>query len=546
MEISTLLNLPSPFGALSPTQGGAGTPSLSAPPASFFATSDTFSATPQFDLSAVYGAQLTGIPEMYRSEEQQEAETEAIKQAFTYIDEHNPAAARKLMEALLDENPTNSAAVHALGYAELADRDYEKAEQMFLRAHAMNPTAGYDNDARNARTLQLDDESVFRIANAMSRAPGQRGEAIRLLIELTERSPEHVGAHIALGDALLSEGDGSNGLLQFDAALRYADESSIRLVESSLTALAKEVPDSAYVLNLVGRLQLRQERFADALLTLERANELAENQLHYADDIAEAHVGIGRKRLDRGDITGAMVSFEAARELNPTGLAVKEALAEGYSARAERSFAQRDYDGALDDFRKAADLLANGGDADLRKRVAHGAYSVSKRLQTKRITAGEDIDEEVRGFQIAHEMQADNHTYKRALADTRAALGDQHLAAGEYQEAAKSYTAAYELFKYDDDYKQSAIDAWVAYGDERMSSANYDDAIAAYRSAYELDTSNQTVKQSLAGAYNSAGLYHKQFEEYAEAAADFKEALLLFPDNTEYQDNYNSVAPWDD
>ena len=78
-----------------------------------------------------------------------------------------------------------------------------------------------------------------------------------------------------------------------------------------------------------------------------------------------------------------------------------------------------------------------------------------------------------------------------------------------------------------------------------MAEFNYDEAIEAYRDGYQVDTFNTTVKTSLAEAYNTRGLDYVTKEKYLQAVADFKEALALFPDNADYQTNYDSVAAYD-
>ncbi len=148
-------------------------------------------------------------------------------------------------------------------------------------------------------------------------------------------------------------------------------------------------------------------------------------------------------------------------------------------------------------------------------------------------------------FQTAYDLDPENKTYKRKLAETRNAIGDQLYATGKYQEAAQSYNRARELYKYDKTYKANTINAFVKYGDERAANLNYGDAIEAYRQAYLVDTYNAEVKQKLATQYNARGLDYVSWEKYKLAALDFKEALRLFPGNAEYQANYNRYSAWD-
>ncbi len=75
----------------------------------------------QFDLASVLNPAAATPPATLRSQEQQEAEDAAVKQAFELINAGETDQARELMSNLLDQNKTNAAAVQALGQAELAD-----------------------------------------------------------------------------------------------------------------------------------------------------------------------------------------------------------------------------------------------------------------------------------------------------------------------------------------------------------------------------------------------------------------------------------------
>ncbi len=499
----------------------------------------------QFDLASVLTPAAAGIPETPRSPEEQKADEAAIKQAFDYIDQGQPDAARTLMNDLLSENPTSSAAVQALGYADLADGKYAEAEQLFLKAHALDPTTGYDNDARNARILQGDDDAVLARARSMVAAPAQRAEGIRVLITLTQRSPDNAAAHVLLGESLLESGEGPSALLQFSTAIGTADSSALGQLETRLKELGEAYPSSAFIQQLIGKTQSRQGHFEDAVVTLTRALGMAPSPFGYQEALAAAHVGAGRQFLASGDITDAMTRFAQARQLDPTGRATKLALGEGYVARAEQYVRRGDYASAAEDYTSAADLLTQGGDETLRARAASGAYAAGRGLERERIAAGAEIDSEALAFQAAYDFDPDNLTYKRKLAETRNAIGDELFTAGEYEDAAHAYARAHELFVYDKTYQENTIKAFVAYGDERLYNLNYTDAIEAYRQAFRVDTTDWDTKQKLADAYNTRGLDYVDSEDYAKAAADFKSALRLFPDNSTYQANYDSVAPWD-
>lgn len=502
------------------------------------------SGTWQFNLAGVLQPS-TVVQTQAVSPEQEKAEAADIKQAFDLINQSAYDDARALMNALLAKNKTNAAALHALGYADFAEGKYAEAEKLFLRAHALNSTVGYDNDAQNARLMLSDDDTVLARARAWVASPSKRGDAIRVLIALTDRSPDNTAAHELLGEAMLDEGDGNNGLLQFAAAIRNAEIGELSELEGRLTQLADEAPQSAFIQQLIGQARLRMSRFEDALESLTRAYDLASDKLGYTHDLALAHIGVGETELARGNIDTAMLSFLKAKDLDPTARETKHALAKGYIAEAEQHTRRRNYAKAAETYTLAAGMLDREADPDLRKRAAQGAYAVGLILQRARIAAGEDVGDEVVAFQAAYDLDPDDLTHKRKLADVRNALGDQLFAAGEFQEAAGAYRRALDLFKYDKTYKANTIKALVAYGDNRLTGLCYDDAVKSYLEAYKLDTYDVNTKQKLANAYNARGLNYQDEEDFRAAVKDFKAALQLFPDNVQYQANYDALKAWD-
>lgn len=569
MEITSYYNLLSSLVSASSTTSGAssGTDSSSESifgPAAFLALGQTVagmdcysgllatlptttsSSVWQFDLVSALTPSSTGMTEIERSPEQEKAEEAAIEEALNDLDAGETDEARSLMDELLAQNKTNSAATQVLGLVEQAEGNYAKAEQLFLKANALDPTAGYDMDAENARTLQQDDEAVLTRARGLLATSDRSEDGVRLLIALTERSPENTEAHMLLGSSLLSQDDAMNGLMQYSTAIRTANTEQLGQLETRLTTLAKAAPKIAFLQQLVGRVQLRQGHYEEAVQTLTHAADLlGEDETGDTTDLARAYVGLGREQLKTGDLNSAMSNFSQAEALAPTDHDVKTAIAEGYTTRAEKFTSQRQYASALEYYQKTANLLGETGDDDVRTRAAHGAFTLGQALRQKRVAAGDEIDEEVVAYQLAHELATDNTTYTHKLAETRNAIGDQLLADGEYKDAAGSYAQAYALDKNNTTYKNNTINAWIAYGDHRLANLNYTDGVDAYKEAYKLDATNLGSRQKLADAYTTRGLYLKSEDEMELAVADFKEALRLFPDNQTYQDNYNALKGWD-
>ena len=498
----------------------------------------------QFDLTRVLTPQTTGIPQDARSPAEQKADDAAVKQALTLIDQGQLDQARTLMNGLLAENKTNAAAVHALGAADLADGKYQSAQQLFLKAQALDPTAGYDREADDAGILQQDDTTVLDRAQSFLTDSSRQADAVQLLKGLTARSPKNTTAHMLLADALLKQNDALNGLLQYDAAVGSATQAELPGIEQQLAELARQAPKSGFLQQLVGKAQIREGRFEDALAALDRADEINGSDAGTQRDRTAALVGYGRQLLAGGDVTGALLQFQNARDLSPTNADAKTALAEGYVAQAEHLAGQQAYADAADLYAKVVTLLGDKGNDDLRKEAAAGAYAVGRSLENRRIAANGEIGKEVVAYQAAHDLDGDNLTYRDQLAKTRNALGDQYAADGKLKDAAYSYQSAYQLNKTNATYKANAQAAFVRWGDDASYNLRYDDAVTAYREAYRIDTFDVANKRKLADAYNTRGLDHYSNERMAKAASDFKNALLLFPDDPGYQQNFDLVKGW--
>ena len=499
-------------------------------------TNATQQAAWQFELSAVYGkarSPTNSIPESQRK-----AEAKVVAQALALIEGGATEQARAMLGELLASNRTNAEAVHALGQADLAEGKYAEAERQFLRAHALNQSAGYDRDARNARVLQKPDADVLATARAWSRAPTQRDEGIRLLIELTRRNPKLAAANIALGDALLAKGDRSNGLLQYGVALPKAAGDDLDQLETRINQLAARQTGSLFLREMQGKIQLQRGRYAEAVLTLTRVAAESENPALTNRDLARAHLGLGREALSRGDVRDAIAKMEYAQTFDASSSELKLALGEALAARARNHALGGRSSDALADYARAAALLTAPGGAAARARAAEGVHALGVRLQRARELSGGRVSSEVQAFQLAYDLDSSNATYRRRLADARVALGDQYTADGSLKEAAYAYERAYVLNKHDAGYRQKFIAGFTAWGDQAASAHLHDDAVAAYRRAYAADTWNAVVKGKLAESLYARGLEHVSNGKLKLAARDFADAVSLFPDNPTYQAQY--------
>jgi len=478
------------------------------------------------------------------SPKQREAEQAIIKQAAALRLNSRYEDARNLLEGLLAKNPSNGLAVHGLGAIELDLGNYETAEQYFRKAHYLSPEYGFDRDAANAEILQHDDDYVLEQAERLTGRGDTRDDGVRLLVALTRRSPSNAVARTLLAENLIRSGDAARGLAEYQLAISSADRGQLEQIESKLVSLVKVAPRAAYLRNLLGQTELKLGKHEQAAETLALATRLSDNDPLYRADEALAHVALGHDALDRSDLIAAMSAFKAAQSLDPLGDEVKLGLAEGYTARGQWRARIGDPGRAIDELNSAKSALGSIENEELKLQIAEAFYGAGRTLESRRLSSGAKVGDEIVAFQAAYDLDPDNLTYRHKLAETHSLIGDEFLAEGNQKDAAYAYQAAYEVDSSNDSYKQNAIGAFLAWGDERSAAYDHHQAITAYQAAYDLDNSNETAKSSLADAFNTRGLFYKSLGEdfYEQAADDFLAALDLYPDNEEYQANYDSVS----
>ncbi len=479
------------------------------------------------------------------SQQLTDQEKESLNEAFDLIEAGSLDEAEAVLDGILSKKKTNAVATHALGLVALERGEYKKAEQYFRRADQLLPDVGYADDAEDAQILAQDDAAVFKVAAKLAPNPSTRDQAIGLLLRLTARAPDNLEAQVLLGETMLDKGDLLNGLDVLAQAIDAADDELLRRIESKASDLVQRMPNAPQFHRLLGRVQVRLGKYEEALQTLDQAALLAGSDELTRTDAALAYAGIGRELLARGDIDRAMASLQSAKDLDTGHFTVREAVAEGYLALAERRRRYGDLKRAIQSYDDASRELGAAGTASLRKRIASAAYAAGVRMEQQSIQQGRAIDTEVLAFEAAYRLDTENKVYKRKLADTRTTIGDQYLADGKYEQAVGAYERAYKLYKNDDTYKSNLTNAYILYGDDLLSRGKYDKAVATYLKAYRVDTSNGSSKAKLANGYNVRGLDYRTKGRFALAVADFKEALHLFPDNAEYQANYDSVAAYD-
>lgn len=491
-------------------------------------------------LSAAYGQSLNPTTPT-QSPKAAKAEKVAIASAQAALDENRVDDARDILSGVLQKNRQSTAAFATLGEVELKAGDYGRAEQYFQRADSLAPDVGYDRRAEDARVLQSDDESVYARAQQKLRAPDTRDDGIRLLAALTARSPTNVEARVALAEGLLSSGNATGSLLQYQLAIGGADQSQLAKIETRLTELTETAPKAVFLRKLVAESQLGQGKFREARQTLDVAAQNTDDPSTLNVDRARGAVGLGRQSLAAGDVTSALDKFQTAASLDRDADYVRAALADGYVARGEQRARLGQRSSAVEDFRLASRYVSSN-DAELRDRAARGAFAVGAALKRRREDDESSPSKEVVALQAAYDIDPSNLTYRRELADSRNALGAEFAADGKLKDAAYAYQRAHKLERTNTTYRANATNAFYAYGDDRVNHSDFTAAIDAYRQAFNIDNQSTASKQKLATGYDARGRQYVAQGKFDLALKDFREAVKYDPTNTSFRDNLHSVG----
>lgn len=466
----------------------------------------------------------------------------ALNQARSLRDSGDYDGARGILSGLLQKSANNGFAAHAMGTVAIAEQKYSEAERWFRRADYNAPGHGYDVNADTARILQKDDATVLATARRFLSTPGTADEGQGLLVELTTRSPDQTDARILLADRLIKAGDATNGLLQYRTAIGSADPEQLQRMEATLQGLAQRSPKAAFVHQLVGRVQLALGKFDDAKKTLQEASDLADSDAAYESVVAQAYAASGAALFKDHENDAAITELQQAVSIDPENKSAIRSLADAFEARGTRNEQIGDLVGAIKAFQLAQTQLNKAGTVAQKEALAADFYRVGRRIEGRHLESGQDVGQEALALQAAYDLDPTNTTYRIQLAAVRSRSGDQFIAKADLAGAVGAYRRAYLLRKTYTPYRDKFIDALNQNGAQQLADLKYSDAVNSFKEAYTTDKSNETSKFNLAGAYNARGLDYLAKGNLDLALADFKAALDLYPDNSDFQNNYHSAG----
>ncbi|MCH7591180.1 MAG: tetratricopeptide repeat protein [Planctomycetes bacterium] len=426
--------------------------------------------------------------------EAQKARTASIKTIIAKIDSGNTKGGRQGAKKLLEKNANDVTALRLVAHSYIEEQDYKKAERSYLRAAALAPNSrAVKTDLANARTLQKSDDEVLVEARRKLKSPTHEIGAVRLLMRLTDRSPDNAEAYLALAGAFEKARKPGRELGALQEALKNADDRQLDEVISRSRRLSIEHPAVGLPRNILGRALEKAGRLPEALTELQTAIDVAPFNVSYRTDLANALITRGTGRLAAGDLVSTQADLHAAQAIDPANNRLGE-----LNARLSARLAARDF--------------------------ASGRFTAAAGHLVKATADAPDDDR-----------------FKKDLANVSIGLGAHFRDKGDTALALTSYINALELDPTSLVARRNVGELSHIKGLGAVAASNYDSAITHLERAHHSDGNDLDYGPDLANAYNLRGQQRVLLGDLNGAIEDFKKGLTIDPTNASLDANLSSA-----
>ncbi len=434
--------------------------------------------------------QAGGVAAERRAEERRST----INQAAALIDAGNTAAGRRVAERMLDERGDDVTAIRLVGLSYLAEQDYVQAERFFARAAGLRPgDAELRADADTARILQQSDDEVLEQGRRRLDNPGQRVEGIRMLLRLSDRSPDNAEVYLALADGFEKARQPVQVVGALQEALSLADGASLDGVVDRAERLVASEPTLGIGHNILGRALLKSGRVDEAISRLRTASTVAPNNLAYRTDLAKGFFARAEAFLDRGSVLSAQGSLEAGRSIDASSAEAR--LLEGRIAAKKGA--------QLLNAGLATQALAELNKAKLRgpaDEAFRGELSASFARAARRFELDDSRALALSTYRKAYDLNEGSLFARRKVAELSYAEGLDALDNGNLDSAVEHLDRAYSLRRGDDTYRTQLSSALVQRGSDSLENGDIEGAIEDFERAFGLDPNNLEADQQLSAA----------------------------------------------
>lgn len=423
-----------------------------------------------------------------------EERLETLKAIAAKIDSGDVKGGRDDALKLLERRADDITVIRLVANTYLAEKNYVEAERYSKRAAGLVPgNATLRGDVTIAAALQKNDQEVLAEARRLVKTPEQRTTGLRLLLRLTDRSPNSAEAYLIMADGYAANRQPAQELVALNEAVSRADAGEAEEIIGRARKLAGKYPKLGLPHNLQGRAYIKTGRLNDAIKELEIAVKLTPENGGYVIDLADAYVARANDKLARGDSAGVTTDLNSAQRLDPFSTGLAEATGRLALHDARRDVMLGRYVNALNNLRTAASKGPN--DASFNKKVAAlytavGAHFRDNDGDTTALLA----------FSKAYELDPTSVTARNNVGTLAHKLGLEALSNKSYFSAVSYLEQAYQTKKTDTTYRTDLAKALDARGLDLQGDGKLFEAIEDFKRAYRLDPTNASIEANLTAA----------------------------------------------
>lgn len=402
-------------------------------------------------------------------------------------------------QGLLKKNVNDIAALRVVADSYLAEQDYKHAERIYTRGLKLAPNnARLQADLQDVRTLQKSDKEVLSVARRKLASAAQRGEGLRLLVRLVDRSPDNAEAFAALADGFSAARMPRQVVGALQEAVKHADKEQIGQVVDQAETLVGKYPNVGLTHNLLGRALQKAGRFDDAITKLKDALAVEPENIAYADDLADVYVARADTKRASGNARSAETDLQAARGLAPPSQRLNEVTARVAFDRAREYILAGRYAGAVGKLNTAANNAPD--DAEFKKEVAFLYLRAAIHFEKKDADAAA-----LANYLKAYELDASSTVARQRVGQLSHDKGLSALDAKNYDAAIIHLERAYGTYRADATYGQDLARAYDLRGQQQVSLGKLDEALEDFKRGIEVDPSNSSLSANYSAAVLQTG-----------------------------------------
>lgn len=384
-----------------------------------------------------------------------------LEEAGNLFTDGDYAGARAKAETVMKKYSGDATPVYLIGRSYLMEGDYKQAETYLSRAAALaSDSTEIQYDLAAAQTLSRGEDAVTEELQRLLRNRATASQGLQLGSYILRAWPENLATRLAVADYYTDIGRVDYTGAVYAQALKQVPANQQGPLLKRVEKLASAYDDDPAAHDLLAQAYANAGRLSDAERQFQRAMDLSEGDMIFQSalkaDFADVYTRMARTALTNGKETEAQNYLQKALKLNWSDERKLE-LADLEVRLGEKALQRGLFGDALREFGKAASYMPSEGEDDRRDRLIKDY----ERLAAKLTSAG-DLRRAVSARQGAYNLDTDDDTRMRRLADAHDVYGLWLFDRQRYREAVRSFKAALKLYPDDETYTTHLNDAKAA------------------------------------------------------------------------------------